>query len=121
MTSERLGGGHPPTDVNGFWGHAPILSSSPAVPRQMSDAEFAAERERRYLLAVQAAVAEVVESGAWLSELEAYTALAGALERRGIDPDPEAVLAGASLIARGRRPLILSVDLRRSATGQRRR
>lgn len=85
-----------------------------------SDAEFRREWERRYLLSVRAAVSEVLLSSAWVSEPEARVALAEALQRRGVHPDPDAVRAGAALISRGRRPKILSLDLR-PAGGRRRR
>jgi hypothetical protein len=88
--------------------------------RRLGDSEFAAEWQRQWLLSVRAATTEVINSGAWLSEEDAAQALAGALERRGIAPDPAAVRAGAALIARGRRPRILSIDLT-VGSGRRRR
>lgn len=88
---------------------------------RVGDEEFLRERERQYLLSVRAATAEVLRSSGWTSEQEAYRALAAALERRGIDPDPEAVRSGAALISRGRRPRILDLDLDRNAGEGRRR
>lgn len=88
---------------------------------RVSDDEFYREWERHYLIAVRAALMEVVQSSSWLSESEAFTALTEALERRGIHPDPEAVRAGAELISRGRRPRILSLDLDPGGGRRRRR
>lgn len=85
-----------------------------------SDAEFRREWERHYLRSVRAAAMEVLQSSSWLSESEARTALTDALQRRGIEADPEAVRAGAALIYRGRRPRILDLDLAPSS-GRRRR
>jgi hypothetical protein len=87
--------------------------------RRLSEAQFVDEWQRQWLLSVRAATTEVLNSGTWLSEDDAAKALAQALERRGIAPDPAAVRAGASLIARGRRPRILSIDLT-IGTGRRR-
>ena len=90
------------------------------VSERVSDAEFRREWERYYLRSVRAAALEVLQSSSWLSESEARTALAEALQRRGIEADPEAVRAGAALICRGRRPRILDLDLA-PGDGRRRR
>ena len=90
------------------------------VSDRASDAEFRREWERYYLRSVRAAALEVLQSSSWLSESEARTALTEALQRRGIEADPEAVRAGAALIYRGRRPRILDLDLAPSS-GRRRR
>jgi ABC-type branched-subunit amino acid transport system substrate-binding protein len=92
----------------------------PLCARRLSESQFVDEWQRQWLLSVRAATTEVLNSGTWLTEAAAAKALAQALERRGIAPDPAAVRAGASLIARGRRPLILSIDLT-VGTGRRRR
>ena len=102
--------GQPATGVDGGVG----VSSRP------SDAEFRREWERYYLRSVRAAALEVLHSSSWLSETEAQAALTDALQRRGIEADPEAVRAGAALIYRGRRPRILDLDLARGS-GRRRR
>ena len=86
----------------------------------VTDAEFRREWERHFLLSVRAAALEVVQSSSWLSETEASVALAEALRRRGIYPDPDAVAAGAALISRGRRPKILDLELDKGS-GRRRR
>ena len=90
------------------------------VSERASDAEFRREWERHYLCSVRAAALEVLRSSSWLSESEARTALAEALQRRGIEADAEAVRAGAALICRGRRPRFLDLDLD-SSGGRRRR
>ena len=90
------------------------------VSDRPSDAEFRREWERYYLRSVRAAALEVLNSSSWLSESEAEAALTVALQRRGIEADPEAVRAGAALIASGRRPRILDLDLARGS-GRRRR
>jgi hypothetical protein len=87
---------------------------------RVSDAEFRREWERYYLRSVRAAALEVLQSSSWLSESEAQAALTDALQRRGIEADPEAVRAGAALIYRGRRPRILDLDLA-PGSGRRRR
>jgi hypothetical protein len=56
---------------------------------------------------VRAAVEEAYWSGAWRPAAEVRPVLVAALERRGIDPDLEAVQRGADLISRGRKPSIL--------------
>lgn len=119
VQGEGSGEGGAPS-VRGFFEAAP-KGARPAVSGRMSDEEFLRERDRQYLMSVQAAVAEVVSSSGWLSEHGAYTALAAALERRGIEAESTAVRAGAALIARGRRPLISSMDLTRGVEGRRRR
>ncbi len=91
-----------------------------ARTRRLSDSQFVDEWQRQWLLSVRAATNEVLNCGTWLSEGDAAKAVAQALERRGIAPDSTAVRAGASLIARGRRPRILSIDLTLGA-GRRRR
>jgi len=90
------------------------------ISDRVSDAEFRREWERYYLRSVRAAALEVLQSSSWLSESEAQAALTDALQRRGIEADPEAVRAGAALIYRGRRPLILDLDLA-PGSGRRRR
>jgi hypothetical protein len=119
MQGQRPGERHPRTD-SAYQG-PPVGSRRVPDAAKVGDEEFFRERERQYLLSVRAATAEVMQSSAWVSEQEAYRALEAALERRGIEPDPEAVRSGASLISRGRRPRILSLDLDRGSGGRRRR
>lgn len=80
------------------------------------DEDFARERDYQYLRSVHAAAAAAYERAAGRRVDEAYTALAGELQQRGIEPDPEAVYAGATLISRGEKPPIL-----RPGGGRRRR
>jgi hypothetical protein len=105
--------GHGSTEDRGV--SVDIVGSSGAGlaggPGRASDEEFRREWERHFLLSVRAAALEVVQSSSWLSESEARVALAEALRRRGVHPDPDAVEAGAALISRGRRPRILDLDL----------
>ncbi len=80
------------------------------MPQQLSDSDFERARERYYLRSVRDAVEEAYWSAAWRPTLEVQSALVRALERRGIDPDLEAVRRGAELISRGRKPLILQSE-----------
>jgi hypothetical protein len=120
MQGQGPGNGQPPFE-SGYQPTRPVGTRRVADVARVGDEEFMRERERQYLLSVRAATAEVLRSSGWTSEQEAYRALAAALERRGIDPDPEAVRSGAALISRGRRPRILDLDLDRKAGGGRRR
>jgi hypothetical protein len=74
---------------------------------QLSDSEFERAREHYFLRSVRAAVEETYWSSAWRPAEEVRPVLAAALERRGIDPDAEAVQRGADVISRGRRPAAL--------------
>jgi hypothetical protein len=74
---------------------------------QLSESDFQRARERYYLRSVRAAVEETYWAAAWRPAAEAESVLTRALDRRGIEPDPEAVRRGAALISRGRKPLIL--------------
>lgn len=80
---------------------------------QLSESDFQRARQRYFLRSVRAAAEEAYWAAAWRPAAEAESALTRALDRRGIDPDPEAVRVGAALISRGRKPLIL----RGKATG----
>jgi hypothetical protein len=80
------------------------------------DEDFVRERDRQYLLSVCAAAAAAYDRAAYSPLGEARAVLAAELERRGIEPEPGAVLAGATLISRGELPPIL-----RPGTGKRRR
>lgn len=68
---------------------------------------FAREQEYHYLRSVRDAAAAAWEQTAGRRADEAYVALATELLRRGIEPDPGAVYAGASLISSGKQPPIL--------------
>jgi hypothetical protein len=120
MQGQGPGNGHPSFE-GGYQPNVPAGSRRVADVGRVGDEEFFRERDRQYLLSVRAATAEVLRSSGWTSEQEAYRALATALERRGIDPDPEAVRSGAALISRGRRPRIMDLDLDRKSAGGRRR
>lgn len=74
---------------------------------QLSDSEFERARDRYFLRSVRAAVEETYWSAAWRPAAQVRPVLAAALERRGIDPDAEAVQRGADVISRGRRPAVL--------------
>ena len=78
-----------------------------------SDSEFERARDRYFLSSVRAAVEETYWSSAWRPAAEVRPVLAQALERRGIDPDAEAVQSGADLISRGRRPAVMQSSGRR--------
>jgi hypothetical protein len=78
----------------------------PSMP-QLSDSDFERARDHYFLRSVQAAVEETYWSSAWRPAAEVRPVLAQALERRGIDPDAEAVQRGADVISRGRRPAVL--------------
>lgn len=77
---------------------------------------FQDEWDHQFVLAVHTAASVTYERVAWQSLQEVYVVLAQELEKRGIDPDPEAVYEGALLISRGRTPSVL-----RAASGRRRR
>ncbi|MPZ60229.1 MAG: hypothetical protein GEU93_02800 [Propionibacteriales bacterium] len=80
------------------------------------DEDFRREWDYLYLRSVHAAASAAFERAVWKSEDEAYVALATELRNRGIEPEPDALLAGAALISRGEKPAIL-----RPAVGRRRR
>lgn len=84
---------------------------------QLSDSEFEHAREHYFLRSVRAAVEETYWSSAWRPAAEVRPVLAAALERRGIDPDAEAVQRGADVISRGRRPAVLQSGRRIRQTG----
>jgi len=88
----------------------------PSMP-QLSDSEFERARDRFFLRSVRAAVEEAYWSTAWRPVAEVRPVLARALERRGIDPDAEAVQRGADVISRGRRPAVLREGRRIRETG----
>jgi hypothetical protein len=79
----------------------------PPMPQHLSESEFQRASERYYLRSVRAAVEETYWQSAWRPTTEVRPVLVSALERRGIDPDLEAVQRGAELISRGRKPSIL--------------
>ena len=79
----------------------------PPMPQHLSESEFQRASERYYLRSVRAAVEETYWQSAWRPTAEVRPLLVQALERRGIDPDLEAVQRGAELISRGRKPSIL--------------
>jgi hypothetical protein len=79
----------------------------PPMPQHLSESEFQRASERYYLRSVRAAVEETYWQSAWRPTTEVRPVLVNALERRGIDPDLEAVQRGAELISRGRKPSIL--------------
>jgi thiamine pyrophosphate-dependent acetolactate synthase large subunit-like protein len=74
---------------------------------QLTDAEFERAHERYYLRSARAAVEHAYWAAAWRPVGEVRAVLSRSLERRGVDPDPEAVQRAAELISRGRKPLIL--------------
>jgi hypothetical protein len=78
------------------------------VPPHLTEAAYEEARERYYLRSLRAAVEETYWRTAWRPEAEVRDALVQALERRGIEPEPEAVRRGAALLSRGRRPAILA-------------
>jgi hypothetical protein len=77
------------------------------MPPHLSDRDFERARERFFLHSVREAVEEAYWAAAWRPAGEVQASLIRALERRGIDPDAEAVRLGAELISRGRKPSIL--------------
>lgn len=87
------------------------------MPQQLSDSDFERARERYFLRSVRDAAEETYWSAAWRPAAEVRPVLAGALERRGIDPDDEAVQRGADLISRGRKPLVLRADVHQMRAG----
>ena len=68
---------------------------------------FEVEWHERYVESVRAAASVTYERTAGGSTHEAYMMLAGELQRRGIEPDPEAVYEAAVLISQRRLPAIL--------------
>jgi hypothetical protein len=71
------------------------------------DENFRYAQDRLFEYSVLRATEETYFQTAWRPEGEVYAALASSLDRRGIDPDPDAVRAAAELISRGRRPSVL--------------
>ncbi|MPZ63760.1 MAG: hypothetical protein GEU93_21305 [Propionibacteriales bacterium] len=80
------------------------------------DEDFRREWDYLYLRSVHAAALAAFERAAWKSEDEAYVALATELRNRGIEAEPDALVAGAAVISRGEQPAIL-----RPAAGRRKR
>lgn len=87
----------------------------------LSEPDYQRAHERYYVRSVRAAVEEVYWSAAWRPADHVRPVLARALERRGIDPDDEAVRRGADLISRGRKPSVMSGEAAVPAPGRRRR
>jgi hypothetical protein len=77
------------------------------MPPHLNDYDFERARERFFVRSVREAVEETYWAAAWRPSGEVQAALTRALDRRGIDPEPEAVRRGAELISRGRKPSIL--------------
>lgn len=86
----------------------------------LSDTDFQRANEWYYLRSVRDAVEETYWASAWRPEPEVAKVLSQALERRGIEPEAEAVRGGAGLISRGRRPLILHSEILEPGIGRRR-
>lgn len=84
----------------------------PSMSGHLSDDDFHRASEQWYEYSVRQAAEEAYREAAWRSEHEAYAVLATALQRHGIDPDPDAVRAGAALISRGRRPSVMRTPTR---------
>jgi hypothetical protein len=61
-----------------------------------------------YVRLVRAAVEATVRTSAGQALPEVYLVLASELQRRGIEPEPDAVYDGAWLISHGRRPAVLA-------------
>lgn len=71
-------------------------------------------REPGFDRLVRAAAEETFRTSAHKPLREVYLVLARELQRRGIEPEPDAVFDGAWLISRGRRPAVLREELPRS-------
>lgn len=85
-----------------------------------SDAKFARVWDWYYLQSVRAAAEETFREAVGRSQYEVLDVLTRALQRRGIEPEVEAVMAGAALISRGRKPLILHPEALKPGEGSRR-
>ncbi len=77
------------------------------MPPHLTDEQFEQARERYFQRSVRDAAEETYWATAWRPASEVDAALRRALERRGIEPDREAVGRAAALISRGRKPLVL--------------
>jgi hypothetical protein len=80
------------------------------VPDYARDEEFECESERQLCLSVRAATQVAFGGAAWQPPENVYAPLATQLRQRGIDAEPDATYAGASLISRGIKPAILRWD-----------
>jgi hypothetical protein len=86
------------------------------MPPHLSDAEFRRAQDQYYLQSVRAAAQETYWAAAWRPEDAVVPVLRSALERRGIEPDAEALRQGAALISRGRKPQVMLEGRRRKRT-----
>jgi hypothetical protein len=88
------------------------------MPDDSQDSEFARQWEYHYLRSVYDATAAAYEKAAWHPIHVAYVALSLELQERGIEPDREAIYAGAVLISRGEKPPILRPGIGRRKRGR---
>lgn len=68
---------------------------------------FEVQWHEHYVDSVRAAASVAYERTAGQSPHEVYLVLAGELQRRGIEPDPEAVYEASVLISQRRQPAVL--------------
>jgi hypothetical protein len=80
------------------------------MPDYGRDQEFELESERQFRLSVRAATQVAFDQAAWQPPENVYALLATQLRQRGIDPEPDAIYTGATLISRGVKPAILRWD-----------
>jgi hypothetical protein len=80
------------------------------MPDYGRDQEFELESERQFRLSVRAATQVAFDRAAWQPPENVYAVLATQLRQRGIDPEPDAIYSGATLISRGVKPAILRWD-----------
>lgn len=68
---------------------------------------FVSEEDPRFVGLVREAASVAYSSALGQPTHEVFVVLAAELKRRGIRPDPEAVLQAAMLISRGKKPAVL--------------
>jgi len=74
----------------------------------MSQRGFESDRDTYYVRAVLSAVEHTCDVCANGALVEAYLVLAWEFQRRGIEPEPAAVVDGAQLVSRGRMPAVMA-------------
>jgi hypothetical protein len=73
----------------------------------VSDSDYEDEWDRHHVASVRRATQRTYDIAAWQAPQLVYGVLSEELRRRGIEPESDAVFAGAMLISRGVKPAIL--------------
>jgi hypothetical protein len=73
----------------------------------VSESDYQDEWDHHYVESVRRAAQRTYDVAAWQAPQVVYGVLAEELRRRGIEPESDAVFAGAMLISRGVKPAIL--------------